>query len=166
MERSTPAATDDAPPDMNLVANRIDSIVSDFADLEGREKLELLLEFASRLPALPPHIAARRAGADHRVHECQTPVYLWPEMTSAGAKLHAEVAAEAPTVMGFVALLTEAIDGRPIDEVLSIRDDLLDRMGLAPVLGILRTRGLRAIVGHVKRGLLAAATAPGGKDSP
>jgi len=148
---------------MSTVAQRIDAIVEDFVDLEGREKLELLLEYAARLPALPPHIASKRANGDHRVHECQTPVYLWPEMTAEGARLHAEVASEAPTVMGFVAILTEAVDGRPLDEVLSVRDDLLDRMGLAQVLGILRTRGLRAILGHVKRGLLTAAS---GKDSP
>ena len=55
---------------MSTVAQRIDSIVEDFADLEGREKLELLLEFAARLPALPPHIASQRASGDHRVHEC------------------------------------------------------------------------------------------------
>lgn len=150
---------------MSSVAQRIDSIVEEFSDLEGREKLELLLEFAARLPALPPHIVSRRASGDHRVHECQTPVYLWPELTAEGAKLHAEVAPEAPTVMGFVAILAEAVDGRPADEVLSVRDDLLDRMGLSQVLGILRTRGLRAILGHVKRGVLAAST-PTGKDSP
>jgi sulfur transfer protein SufE len=67
--------------------------------------------------------------------------------------------------MGFVAILAEAVEGRPVDEVLMIRDDLLDRMGLAQVLGILRTRGLRAILGHIKRGLLAAST-PTQKDSP
>jgi cysteine desulfuration protein SufE len=150
---------------MSSVAQRIDSIVEDFSDLEGREKLELLLEFAGRLAPLPPQIASKRATGDHRVHECQTPVYLWPEMNTAGAKLHAEVAPEAPTVMGFVAILAEAVDGRPLDEVLAVKDDLLERMGLAQILGILRTRGLRAIIGHVKRGLLAAST-PTGKDSP
>lgn len=150
---------------MSTVPQRIDAVVEDFIDLEGREKLELLLEYASRLPALPPHIASKRASGDHRVHECQTPVYLWPEMTVDGAKLHAEVAAEAPTVKGFVAIIADVIEGRPVDEVLMIRDDLLERMGLAQVLGILRTRGLGAILGHVKRGLLAAST-PAGKDSP
>ena len=150
---------------MSSVAQRIDSIVEDFSDLEGREKLELLLEFAGRLAPLPPQIASQRATGDHRVHECQTPVYLWAEMNTAGAKLHAEVAPEAPTVMGFVAILAEAVDGRPLDEVLAVKDDLLERMGLAQILGILRTRGLRAIIGHVKRGLLAAST-PTGKDSP
>ena len=83
---------------------------------------------------------------------------------SAGnARLEADVAAEAPTVKGFVAILAEAVDGRPVDEVLALGDDLVDRTGLAGVLGILRARGLRAIVAHVKRGLLrAGATDAGG----
>ena len=144
------------------VSERLDAIVDDFADLDGREKLELLLEFAARLAPLPPELAARRAVEDRRVHECQTPVYLWPEWTDGGARLHAEVAPEAPTVKGFVAILADAVVGRPLDEVLLIRDDLLERMGLAEVLGILRTRGLRAIVGHVKRGLVAASTPSSG----
>ena len=101
---------------MSTVAQRIDSIVEDFADLEGREKLELLLEFAARLPALPPHIASQRASGDHRVHECQTPVYLWPELTADGAKLHAEVAAEAsgiakPKLLILVFLLAGGLGG-------------------------------------------------------
>ena len=150
---------------MTSVETRLNSIISEFADLDGREKLELLLDFANRLPPLTATYLERKASEDRRVHECQTPVYLWPEMTAEGAKLHAEVAPEAPTVMGFVAILAEAVDGRPVDEVLSVRDDLLDRMGLSQVLGILRTRGLRAILGHVKRGVLAAST-PTGKDSP
>jgi sulfur transfer protein SufE len=50
-----------------------------------------------------------------------------------------------------VAILAEAINGRPAVDVATISDDILDRMGLADVLGILRTRGLRAIVARVKR---------------
>jgi cysteine desulfuration protein SufE len=62
------------------------------------------------------------------------------------------VAPEAPTVKGFVAILAEAINGRPAVDVAALSDDMLERMGLADVLGILRTRGLRAIVARVKRG--------------
>ena len=140
----------------STVAERIAAIVEEFSDLEGREKLELLLEYAARLPALPEAIAATRTADAHRVHECQTPVYLWPEVRGDAARLHAEVAEEAPTVKGFVAILAEAVADRPVDEALSIGDDLVDRTGLSGVLGILRARGLRAIVGHTKRGLLAA----------
>ena len=150
---------------MTTVAERIDAVVDEFADLEGREKLELLLEYASGLAPLPAAIAARRSVEDHRVHECQTPVSLWPEVTAAGARLWAEVAPEAPTVKGFVAILASAVEGRPIEEVLAIGDDLVDRTGLAGVLGILRTRGMRAIVGHAKRRLLEASRSPSGDPS-
>jgi cysteine desulfuration protein SufE len=71
-------------------------------------------------------------------------------------ELIAEVAEEAPTVKGFVAVLAEVVRGRPADEVLAIRDDLLDRLGLAEVLGIMRARGLRSIVEHVKRNVVSA----------
>ena len=37
---------------MNSVSGRLDSIVGEFSDLDGREKLELLLDFAGRLPPL------------------------------------------------------------------------------------------------------------------
>jgi cysteine desulfuration protein SufE len=143
---------------MNSVSGRIESIVGEFADLDGREKLELLLDFAGRLPPLPPAYEAKKTTEDRRVHECQTPVFLWPEVEQGAARLVAEVAPEAPTVKGFVAILAEAVAGRPAAEAAQIPEDLLERMGLADVLGILRTRGLRSIVGHVKRGIAAKAT--------
>jgi len=140
-------------PRMTSVETRLNSIISEFADLDGREKLELLLDFANRLPPLSATYLERKAIEDRRVHECQTPVFLWPEVTAGRARLVAEVAPEAPTVKGFVALLAEAIEDQPAAEAEGLPDDLLERMGLAEVLGILRTRGLRSIVGHVKRGI-------------
>lgn len=141
---------------MTSVPERLDAIIDEFADLDGREKLELLVDFANGLPPLPPEYEARKASEDRRVHECQTPVFLWMESAGGTAKLVAEVAPEAPTVKGFVAILAEAINGRPVAEVGSISDDMLERMGLADVLGILRSRGLRAIVARVKRGFTEA----------
>jgi len=137
---------------MASVRERLDELVGEFADLDAREKLELLIDFANGLPPLTADYQARKAIEDRRVHECQTPVFLWMESQDGSARLIAEVAPEAPTVKGFVALLAEAINGRPTADVATISDDVLDRMGLADVLGILRTRGLRAIVARVKRG--------------
>jgi cysteine desulfuration protein SufE len=137
---------------MTSVRERLDAIIDEFADLDGREKLELLVDFANGLPALPPDYVARKATEDRRVHECQTPVFLWMESVGGTARLVAEVAPEAPTVKGFVAILADAINGRPVADVAAISDDVLERMGLAEVLGILRARGLRAIVARIKRG--------------
>lgn len=134
------------------VRERLDAIIDEFSDLDAREKLELLVDFANGLPQLPPEYEARKATEDRRVHECQTPVFLWMESADGTAKLVAEVAPEAPTVKGFVAILAEAINGRPAADVAAISDDVLERMGLAEVLGILRARGLRSIVARVKRG--------------
>jgi len=137
---------------VNSVQDRLDAIVDEFADLDGREKLELLVDFANGLPPLSPEYEARKAAEDRRVHECQTPVFLWTEAEDGRAKLTAEVAPEAPTVKGFVAILAEAVNGRPIADVATLSDDFLERMGLIDILGMMRARGLRAIVSRVKRG--------------
>lgn len=142
---------------MTSVRDRLDAIINEFADLDSREKLELLVDFAHGLPSLPPEYEARKATEDRRVHECQTPVFLWMESTDGAARLVAEVAPEAPTVKGFVAILAEAINGQPAADVATIPEDLLERLGLAEVLGILRSRGLRAIVDRIKRGFSAQA---------
>jgi cysteine desulfuration protein SufE len=142
---------------MNAVQVKLDEIVAEFADLDGREKLELLVDFAKGLPPLSAEYEARKRSGESRVHECQTPVFLWTEVDGGIARLVAEVAPEAPTVKGFVAILAEAINGRPATEAAALADDMLDRMGLANVLGMMRTRGLLAILARIRRGFAAAA---------
>lgn len=142
---------------MNAVQDRLGAIIAEFADLDGREKLELLLDFAAGLAPLPPEYQARKETEDRRVHECQTPVFLWTEVADGNARIVAEVAPEAPTVKGFVAILADAVNGRPAREAAALPDDVLERMGLADVLGILRSRGLRAILARVRRELAAQA---------
>ncbi|NDC53704.1 MAG: SufE family protein [Planctomycetia bacterium] len=144
---------------MPSVQERLDAIVAEFADLDGREKLELLVDFAKGLPPLTPEYAARKMAEDRRVHECQTPVFLWPEVHDGMARLVAEVAPEAPTVKGFVAILAEAVADRPVAEAAGLSDDVLERMGLADVLGMMRARGLHAIVARVRKSLLEQAAA-------
>jgi len=55
-------------------------------------------------------------------------------------------------VKGFVAVLAEAVAGRPVGEAATLPDDILERMGLVEVLGMMRTGGLRSIVARVRRG--------------
>jgi cysteine desulfuration protein SufE len=147
---------------MPSVQERLDSVIAEFADLDGREKLQLLVDFAKGLPPLTAEYQARKAAEDRRVHECQTPVFLWMEADDDGkARLVAEVAPEAPTVKGFVAILAEAVAGRPLAEAAALGDDILERMGLADVLGMMRARGLHTITSRVRKGLLEhAASAP------
>jgi cysteine desulfuration protein SufE len=143
---------------MDDVRSRIEGVVEEFVDLDGREKLELLVEYAAGLPPLPAEYEARKAAAEGRIHECQTPVFLWmPTAADGTAALVADVAPEAPTVKGFVAVVRGVVAGRPAAEVADIPDDLVERIGLADVLGMLRARGLRAITARIKRGFAEGA---------
>ncbi|HEY2882798.1 MAG TPA: SufE family protein, partial [Pirellulales bacterium] len=130
---------------MPTASAKLDQIVSEFADLEPRERLELLLEFAENLPDLPQHLEAERDAGLHRIAECQTPVFIWVTLADGRVKIDAYVAPEAPTVQGFVGILVEAFNGATPQSVLETPSDLLQRLGLLESLGMVRMRGLAAI---------------------
>jgi cysteine desulfuration protein SufE len=48
-------------------------VVSDFAEVQGQDKLKLLLEFADDLPDLPADLAE---ASMEPVPECQSPLFL------------------------------------------------------------------------------------------
>jgi len=139
------------------VAAKIDEISAEFADLEPRERLELLLEYAAKLPPLPAHLQAERDAGMNRVHECQTPVFLWVRVVEGGVHIDADVAPEAPTVKGFVSLLAEIYAGAAPVEVLAVETNLVQRFGLVEALGMVRMRGLQAIAGYIRRQVAQAA---------
>jgi sulfur transfer protein SufE len=53
--------------------------------------------------------------------------------------------------------LAAAVAGRPVAEAAEIPDDLVERLGLGQVLGMLRARGLQAITARIRRGFAEAA---------
>jgi cysteine desulfuration protein SufE len=134
-------------------------IIDDFAGLVGQDKLQLLLEFAENLPALPERYA------DHPellepVPECQSPVFLITEVDHSAdppvARLFFTAPPEAPTTRGFAGILREGLDGLPVDEVLSTPADFAMQLPLADVVSPLRLRGLSAMLARVKRQLAEA----------
>ncbi|HVX16044.1 MAG TPA: SufE family protein [Pirellulales bacterium] len=129
---------------------RLNEIAAEFTELEPRERLELLLDFAEGLPALPESLRAERESADHRVHECMTPVYLWVLPENGHVQIHAEVAPEAPTVKGFVGILADAFSGATPEELLAVSPDVMRRLGLIEALGMVRMRGLSAILSRIR----------------
>ncbi len=132
------------------VNERIEEIVAEFQELDPRERLELLLEFSEKLAPLPPEYQAQRDAGVHRVHECQTPVFLWAEIVDGKVRILADVAPEAPTVKGFVSILADLYSGADPSEVLAAPPDIVRRFGLTESLGMVRMRGLQAIAHHVR----------------
>ena len=136
---------------------KLDEIISEFADLEPRERLELLLEFAENLAALPAKYQAERDAGLHRIPECQTPTFIWVELIDGKVQIHADVAPEAPTVKGFVGILVDAYSGATPEDVLATPPDMLKRLGLLESLGMVRMRGLAAVQHYIRQQVSKAA---------
>jgi cysteine desulfuration protein SufE len=133
------------------VPTSLSRIVPRFQNADRQTRLELLLDYANRLPDLPERYRAARDAGQNRVPECQSPVFLFLEREGEGVALQADAPREAPTVRGFVSLLSRAIRGASPAEVAALPSDLLDQLGLSEALGMTRSQGLAAVVARVKR---------------
>lgn len=136
--------------------NKIDELRQTFSDLDVQDRLETLLEYSEMLPDLPERFRARRGKAENKVHECQTPVYLWVEVVEGRVEIYADVPRDSPTVRGFISLLISVLFGSKPSEVLMLKASLLRELGLSEVLGMVRTQGLQAILKRVKSEVLRA----------
>lgn len=140
-------------PEPSTIAERIDVLSAEFAELEPRERLELLLEYAQNLPSLPEEYEAQRLSGEHRVHECMTPVFLWVDLTGDRIQVHAWVAPEAPTVKGFVGIAREIFSGLRPEEASEIDTNLVQKLGLSEALGMQRMRGLSAVLFNIRKNI-------------
>lgn len=129
----------------------LENIIKRFQGADRETRLELLLDFANRLPPLPEKYQQAVAQGINRVHECQTPVYLFMEPVNGHVEIFADVPREAPTVRGFLSMLIKGLKGATPEEVVAIPGDLLDRLQLSELLGMTRMQGLSAVVQRLKR---------------
>lgn len=126
-------------------------VVSDFAEVEGQDKLALLLEFANDLPALPPDL---QEAAMEPVPECQTPLFLHVDASDPDrVRLHFSAPAESPTTRGFASILATGLDEQPAAAILAVPEDFYADLGLAALISPLRLRGLSAMLARIKRRL-------------
>ena len=133
----------------------LDSIIPRFKAADRSTRLETLLDYSRKLPPLPERLETEKERSEHRVHECQTPVFLWVELVDGKVHIHADVPRESPTVRGFISLLARSLEGAAPEDVARIPDDLLDQLGLSETLGMTRTQGLTAILHRIKRSVAA-----------
>ncbi|MGV0816019.1 SufE family protein [Mycolicibacterium boenickei] len=129
-------------------------VVSDFQEVAGQDKLQLLLEFANELPPLPGHL---EEAAMEPVPECQSPLFLDVDASDRGkVRLFFSAPPEAPTTRGFAAILATGLDGQSADDILAVPDDFYTALGLAALISPLRLRGMSAMLARIKRRLREA----------
>lgn len=129
---------------------RLQEIIEDFRVSDHEEKLELLLEFSEKMPALPEWLREHHDIMD-RVHECMTPVFVYAENHNGKLHFQFDVPPESPTVRGYAALLAEGLAGATPEEVLQVPVHFYRDMGLDTVLTPQRLNGIDAILAHMKR---------------
>ena len=124
-------------------------VVSDFTEVQGQDKLALLLEFANDLPPLP---AGLQEAAMEPVPECQSPLFLHVDAGDRErVRLYFSAPAEAPTTRGFAAILAAGLDEQPADDILAVPEDFYSDLGLAALISPLRLRGMSAMLTRIKR---------------
>jgi cysteine desulfuration protein SufE len=129
---------------------KLQKIIDLFASVPVPARLEGLLEYAEKLPPLPPHLEANR-DAMEPVPECQTPFFLAAEVSDGVVILYFDAPRTSPTTRGFAGVLTEGLNGSRVDEVLAVPADFYTRMGLEEAISTLRLRGVGAILARLKR---------------
>jgi cysteine desulfuration protein SufE len=126
-------------------------VVSDFAEVEGQDKLKLLLEFADDLPALPADL---EEAAMEPVPECQSPLFLHVDAHDRDrVRLYFSAPVEAPTTRGFASILAAGLDEQSVADILAVPEDFYTELGLSMLISPLRLRGLSAMLARIKRRL-------------
>jgi cysteine desulfuration protein SufE len=126
-------------------------VVSEFQEMQGQDKLRLLLEFADELPPLPADL---EQAAMEPVPECQSPLFLHVDAADRNhVRLYFSAPAEAPTTRGFAAILAVGLDEQTADDILAVPDDFYGDLGLAALISPLRLRGMSAMLARIKRRL-------------
>jgi len=126
-------------------------VVAEFAEMQGQDKLQLLLEFAGELPELPAEL---EEASMEPVPECQSPLFLHVDASDpASVRLYFSAPREAPTTRGFASILAAGLDGQSASDILAVPDDFYSDLGLAALISPLRLRGMSAMLTRIKRRL-------------
>jgi len=128
----------------------MEKIVAMFGKVEGRDKLELLLDYSASMPKVPDALKGKHEELE-AVHECATPLFIHAEMEDGKIAYSFDVPEVSPTVRGFAAILGLGLKDATPEQVLTMPGDIFFQMGLHKVLTPQRLNGSAALLGHMKR---------------
>ena len=135
---------------MTTLPAALREIQEDFLALGDNDKLQLLIEFSSELPALPERYA-NHPELFEKVEECQSPVFIFCEAVDGVVSVFATAPEQAPTTRGFASILVQGLSGLSVEEALDIPDDFPSTLGLNQLISPLRVRGMTGMLWRMKR---------------
>lgn len=108
------------------------------------ERYQYLIDLGRKLPAFPE----RWQTDEHRLHGCQSMVWIVPEGDARRLDFHA--ISDSAIVSGLIYLALRVYSGRPAAEILTTDPDYIARIGLAKHLSPTRNNGLAALLGFIQ----------------
>lgn len=148
---------------MNLQASQAQQRIAEEFALFGdwSERYQYLIDLGRALPPFPEPWRTE----DHRIHGCQSMVWLVAEGDASALTLHA--GSDSVIVSGLIALVLRVYSGLPAADILATEPDFIHAIGLGQHLSPTRSNGLAALLARIKAlaaravdGAVLAAPAP------
>jgi cysteine desulfuration protein SufE len=134
MNASAPSATD-----------MQQAIADEFAFFgDWTERYQYLIDLGKQLPPFP----AEWKTEEHRVHGCQSMVWLVP--SGDALSMHFEAISDSAIVSGLIALVLRVYSDRPAQEIVDTEPRFIATIGLAKHLSPTRSNGLAAMLAKLK----------------
>lgn len=108
------------------------------------ERYQYLIDLGKQLPAFPEAWKTE----EHRVHGCQSMVWLVP--SGDASKMHFEAISDSAIVSGLIALVLRVYSDRPAAEIVTTEPTFIGTIGLAKHLSPTRSNGLAAMLAKLK----------------
>lgn len=133
-------------------AERLAAIADLFTSVEPSDRAGLLAEYAGQLAPLPPELTRAVEAGLGRVHECETPLFVFPSVQEGALHLYAWAPPQSATARAFAAMLAEVLDGAPPAAAAALPDAraLIASLGLQHLLVARRQVGVDGLIRRVK----------------
>ncbi len=108
------------------------------------ERYQYLIDLGRKLPPFPEAWKTE----EHRLHGCQSMVWIVPEVDD--DRLHFHAVSDSAIVSGLIYLALRVYSGRRAEEILATRPDYIADIGLAKHLSPTRSNGLAALLAFIQ----------------
>lgn len=127
----------------NEIQTAQDKIIAAFEYLgdDWMQRYQYLIDLGKKLPAFPED----KMNEAHRLHGCQSQVWLDSQMTPEG-RLHLKATSDSTIVCGLIALLLRIYDHRLPSEIVQTSPRFISAIGLDQHLSPNRRNGLHAML--------------------
>lgn len=121
------------------------AIAEEFAFFgDWSERYQYLIDLGRKLPPFPEEWKTEA----HRLHGCQSLVWVVPEGDASALRFHAT--SDSAIVSGLVALVLRVYSGRSAAEILATQPSFIEAIGLKSHLSVTRSNGLASLLERIR----------------